>query len=441
MANASIPLQIRPIAIEPQSNRLLRMLQLEEAQQANALRSAMLADRERAQQEQNRLRAIYSGGLQGEDLERELLQQGFADQALKFGKDRRESMKLDAQTGKARAEQREKELKIAQSRLQFGLQTGSALLSEKTPLTRERVAEAMLPGLSAGVLDEETARAFLSSLPEDDAGIRTALQRGMEASLTAKDRLDQAFKEKQFALDARKADEQARHNRATVAATLRGQDMTFNRPQVVGVEGVGPFAYTPSGGFVRATDEQGRPISAPSTGEKALDTAIAKDYAEYVAGGGFTDQQKLIGQLREARQMLAQTPDASGPYRGLVPDKVRAITNPKAIQIKERIEEAVQRNLRSVLGAQFTEREGERLIARAYNPQLSAAENAKRLDRLIRQLETAAAAKADAMRYFEQHGSLRGWKGRMPSMADFEAAVETPQGGGATGGWSIQRVE
>src|SRR5690606_8783450 len=98
---------------------------------------------------------------------------------------------------------------------------------------------------------------------------------------------------------------------------------------------------------------------------------------------------------------------------------------------KEKVEEVVQRNLRVILGAQFTEKEGERLISRAYNPRLSEAENKARVDRLIQQISEAAKAKLDAAQYFQQHGSLVGWKGRLPRMSDFDP--EPPKGGTAEG--------
>ena len=44
------------------------------------------------------------------------------------------------------------------------------------------------------------------------------------------------------------------------------------------------------------------------------------------------------------------------------PDLVNAFINPGATDVRENIESVVQRNLKAVLGAQFTEKEGERDI-------------------------------------------------------------------------------
>jgi len=158
----------------------------------------------------------------------------------------------------------------------------------------------------------------------------------------------------------------------------------------------------------------------PATpGQEAADKKFAGDFIEF-ATGGYADVQKQLDQLREASAALASGRTISGPLIGNLPDSVLAATNPQAVATKEAIQEVAQRNLRVILGAQFTEKEGERLIARVFNPRLGEAENKKRVDRLIRQIETAAQAKLDAAQYFQQHGSLTGWKGRLPRLSDFE---------------------
>ena len=106
----------------------------------------------------------------------------------------------------------------------------------------------------------------------------------------------------------------------------------------------------------------------------------------------------------------------------------------------EAVEEVVQRNLRIVLGAQFTQKEGERLIARAFNPRLEEPENAKRVRRLITQIRTAAQQKQAASDYFEANGTLVGFKGKRPSLSDFDgigrgtSSPRQPSGPGLSGG-------
>lgn len=158
----------------------------------------------------------------------------------------------------------------------------------------------------------------------------------------------------------------------------------------------------------------------PTEGQKAVDTAFGKDYAEWVAAGGSTDTQRQLAQLQDVVRNLNSGKTLTGPITGRLPDAVLSVTNPDAIATRNAVEEVVQRNLRIVLGSQFTAQEGENLIKRAYNPVLGEAENAKRVGRLLEQIKTAAEIKMDASRYYEQHGTLRGWNGRLPKMSDFD---------------------
>lgn len=180
-------------------------------------------------------------------------------------------------------------------------------------------------------------------------------------------------------------------------------------------------------------------------GQKSVDRAFGKEYADYQAGGGSADVEKQVRQLDQvAAELEKPGNDYTGPAVGLVNDKVRAFTNPEAVAAKNKVEEVAQRNLRLVLGAQFTQVEGERLIARAYNPSLSPAENASRVKALSTQIKTAAKVKEDAARYFEENGTLTGWKGRMPTLSDFETAIDnaTPSRSSSgkikpQGSWSV----
>lgn len=164
--------------------------------------------------------------------------------------------------------------------------------------------------------------------------------------------------------------------------------------------------------------------------QSEVDKKFAAEYADFVAGGGVADVEKQLTQLNGVIAQLSTNPTLSGPFRGLLPDNIRAITNPEAVAAKNAVEEVVQRSLRVVLGAQFTAEEGERLIARAYNPQLSPEENQVRVTRLAEQIKKMAESKLDAARYFEKYGTLQGWQGRLPTLSDIDlgqSAGKAPQ--------------
>lgn len=159
----------------------------------------------------------------------------------------------------------------------------------------------------------------------------------------------------------------------------------------------------------------------PTTAQDAVDRQFAKTYESYVASGGSADVEKNLKQLEDAASALESDGSLTGAVRGNIPDFIRQFTNPKALEVRDSVEEVVQRNLREVLGAQFTEKEGQRLIARAYNEKLSEAENAKRIKRLMGQIKKAHEAKQAAARYYEENGTLKGFKGKIfNSVDDFD---------------------
>jgi hypothetical protein len=180
-------------------------------------------------------------------------------------------------------------------------------------------------------------------------------------------------------------------------------------------EGLRPTKFTDKDSGITYEPE----TSKPSKGQDAVDNAFAKEYVEFAARGGYADVQKSLEQLKEASAALKSGRELTGPIVGRTPEIIKGLVNPQSIANREAVEEVVQRNLRLVLGAQFTQKEGERLIARAYNPNLDEAENAKRVDRLIKQIDAAAQAKQSAADYFEENGTLTGWKGKVPTIEDF----------------------
>jgi hypothetical protein len=163
-------------------------------------------------------------------------------------------------------------------------------------------------------------------------------------------------------------------------------------------------------------------VGGKGVAPKKIDEKFADQFIDWTVGGGFSDVQKSLTQLGSAAQTLESSPEGTitGKVIGYTPDSVLKSSNPKATATKEAVEEVVQRNLRLILGAQFTEKEGERLIARAYNKGLSQKENARRVKLLQEQIFDAAQAKQDAIEYYNENGTIYGWKGKMfNSTTDF----------------------
>ena len=154
-------------------------------------------------------------------------------------------------------------------------------------------------------------------------------------------------------------------------------------------------------------------------GEKSRDKKFGEELVEF----NLPDINKGLEQLTEASEALSKSNTLTGPIVSLMPNFVGDRVNPKAAEVREAVEEVVQRNLRLVLGAQFTEKEGERLISRAYNPTLDEAENKKRVERLIKSIKDAAQEKLNMKSYFEKNGTLKGYDSESPTIESIEQSA------------------
>lgn len=170
-------------------------------------------------------------------------------------------------------------------------------------------------------------------------------------------------------------------------------------------------------------------------GQKALDKAYAKDYADYVAGGGFAQAKGDISKLDKVLEEMEKNKDMfTGPVDTLTEtlggfEAVRAVTNPRLQDLKDRLEQIIQQDLRKTLGAQFTEKEGKLFMERSFNPKLGAKENIDRLRMFVADVKKRAEQKDRSAKYFEKHGTLQGFKGdtTAPEYGD-KVRVQLPSG-------------
>jgi hypothetical protein len=157
--------------------------------------------------------------------------------------------------------------------------------------------------------------------------------------------------------------------------------------------------------------------------QRAADMAFGKEYNDFVAGGGITTIQKNLTDLDKAIEALEKSPqgDITGKLIGLS-DKAGTLsfTNPKAAEIKDIVGGVVQSNLRAVLGGQFAQKEGEALLARAYNPAQPQKDNLNRLKALRQQIANTGQAKLQAVSEFEEKGTLKDFKASNVRAAQIE---------------------
>ena len=186
--------------------------------------------------------------------------------------------------------------------------------------------------------------------------------------------------------------------------------------------------------------EQQKAGMSLTPGETSFDQTFAKSLVEF----NEPDVRKGMEQLRGAINSLENSNTLSGPVISLLPNFIGDRVNPDAAQTREAIEEVVQRNLRLVLGAQFTEREGERLISRAYNPRLEEEQNIERVQRLFKSIEDAMNAKLSQKGYFQRYGTLKGHIGLGAEAAFWGSLGDSPSpasGQPPAGGATPQDIE
>lgn len=228
--------------------------------------------------------------------------------------------------------------------------------------------------------------------------------------------------------------ETGRHNRATEGI----QRLTASRS---GDGGSPSYEYKEVNGKLVAINKAnprdiieigpaGSGVPAMTPMQKKVDENWAGTLVEW-ADGGSSDFVKQMSQLDyaigEMEKAVANpgSVELSGPGNNLFPGGLgRAQFGQHGLKVQQAVEEVAQRNLRAVLGPAFTAKEGEGLIARAYDPSMEEAENLKRVKRLYVQMNIAAQQKTDAMNYYNEHGSMMGYQGHIPTLADFEAALD-----------------
>ena len=152
---------------------------------------------------------------------------------------------------------------------------------------------------------------------------------------------------------------------------------------------------------------------------------------EWLLKGGGSTEQTYIESLKGVRDTLVDAEKSgesiSGVSQGVLSKfpTGQAFFNPEGAVVQDRIASVAQLSLKAILGGQFSEREGELLIQRAYNPLLSEAENVERLTQLINRIEKAEDSKTALVRYYEENNTISGFKGDRYAEEEFRSDIES----------------
>ena len=118
--------------------------------------------------------------------------------------------------------------------------------------------------------------------------------------------------------------------------------------------------------------------------------------------------------------------NVSGKLIGITPESLQPfIGQTEAKAFLGDVRDIVFQSLREKLGAQFTEKEGDRLVAAAYDPSLPEEINAKRLRRLLAVVKTMKESKSNMVNTWKNTGTLKDYEPPKATFANiYDALVE-----------------
>lgn len=176
-----------------------------------------------------------------------------------------------------------------------------------------------------------------------------------------------------------------------------------------------------------------------SSGLKEENKAMGKNIRELeadqaTAHGAISSLRKVYNRLGKSDEIGSESFPG---MRNLLAISPWATESKLKRDIERRVHEQTIKTLKSTLGAQFTEKEGERIMRLSYDPKATDAQNQAALQRTIGIMETAAKQKDMARQWYINNGrSMAGFKGLSPKQIEesVSSKFDEIEGIGASGG-------
>jgi hypothetical protein len=150
-------------------------------------------------------------------------------------------------------------------------------------------------------------------------------------------------------------------------------------------------------------------------GQKKADETYAADFNAWIVNGEYANVVQDLKTLNSVIKTLRSGKTLSGNVVGRLPDFLQKALygdDPKAI--KDAIDQLTVSSLRTILGSQFTEKEGARIQAQSYDITSGEETNVGKIEKSIDELLGRAMAKQAAAQYFSENGTLAGYTGVNP---------------------------
>ncbi len=141
-------------------------------------------------------------------------------------------------------------------------------------------------------------------------------------------------------------------------------------------------------------------------GQETVDREFGKEYSEWTSGSDEVAQTE-INKLRSVAARLKKKDVTTGGMTGMLHDRV---TSTSVLSARADVSSTIMNSLRVILGAAFTEKEGQQVINNTWNEADSTANNLARVERLAGDLEAKAKAKTEKAQHYEQHGTLSNYR-------------------------------
>lgn len=153
-----------------------------------------------------------------------------------------------------------------------------------------------------------------------------------------------------------------------------------------------------------------------TAGQKKVDQEFATDYNEWTSGGAESARAE-IAKLQSVAENLKNKKVTTGGLTGAFSDR---FTSTDVLSARADVQSTIMKSLKALMGNAFTEKEGQRVIANTWNEADSTDNNLIRLNRLSEDLISQANSKDAKGEHFQRFGTLSGYK--PSSMAQKQAS-------------------
>ncbi|MBT5122697.1 MAG: hypothetical protein HOM38_08235 [Euryarchaeota archaeon] len=145
-------------------------------------------------------------------------------------------------------------------------------------------------------------------------------------------------------------------------------------------------------------------------GQEKLDDRFTITAEKWLASGSAQADANLANIENKIARLYSGEENLSGPGFAFIPERLRPVLAPAAAGFLDDISELTYQSLRETLGAQFTQREAERLVNTSFNISLPEEQNVNRLQRLKAKLESIKQNRNNQIAFFMEKGTLQGYE-------------------------------